>query len=149
MEPKGRVYIMRRTKRIGWMIWALSAVVLGAWGCAPVAKPAAAPGSAVGSPTAGSGSYQDDLMPAATPDPVPDPEAGQTAAPGDHLEAIGTITALEASSIGVDGVVYRLTSTTEVKGSLAVGSRVKLEYVINADGTRTVIEAKSSEFFDD
>jgi hypothetical protein len=26
---------------------------------------------------------------------------------------------------------------------------VKLEYVVNADGSRTVIEAKSSEFFDD
>jgi len=88
-------------------------------------------------------------MPAATPDPVPDPQAGQTAAPGDHLDATGTITALDASSIAVDGVVYNLTATTEVKGSLAVGSRVKLEYVVNSDGSRTVIEAKSSEYFDD
>jgi hypothetical protein len=88
-------------------------------------------------------------MPPATPDPVPDPEAGQTAAPGDHRDAIGTITALDTSSIAVDGIVYRLTSNTEVKGSLAVGSRVRLEYLVNADGSRTVIDAKSSEFFDD
>jgi hypothetical protein len=85
----------------------------------------------------------------ATPEPVPDPEAGQTTAPGDHLDAIGTITALDTSSIAVDGVVYILTASTEVKGDLAVGARVKLEYVVNADGSRTVIEAKSSEFFDD
>ena len=136
---------MNRTNHNRRMKWLLAAVMLAAWGCAP----AAAPGVAATSPTAGASSYQDDLIPAATPDPVPDPEAGQTAAPGEHLDAIGTITALDASSIAVDGVVYSLTPTTEVKGSLAVGSRVKLEYVINADGSRTVIEAKSSEFFDD
>lgn len=136
---------MNRTNRNGWMQWLLAAVMLAAWGCAP----AAAPGAAASSPTPGTSSTQTELMPPATPDPVPDPEAGQTAAPGDHLDAIGTITALDASSIAVDGVVYNLTAATEVKGSLAVGSRVKLEYVINADGSRTVIEAKSSEFFDD
>jgi hypothetical protein len=121
------------------MGWLVAAVMLTAWGCAPAAS----------SPTPGAGGYQDELMPAATPDPVPDPEAGPTAAPGEHLDAIGTITALDASSITVDGVVYVLTASTEIKGSLAVGSRVKLECVINADGSRTVIEAKSSEFFDD
>jgi hypothetical protein len=131
------------------MKWLLAAVMLVAWGCAPAAEPAAAPGAAAGSTTVGPSTYQDEMMPAATPDPVPDPEAGQTAAPGDHLDAIGTITALDASSIAVDGVIYNLTSTTEVKGSLSVGSRVKLEYVINVDGSRTVVEAKSSEFFDD
>jgi hypothetical protein len=125
------------------MKWLLAAVMLAAWGCAPAA------GLPASSPKPGASSTPDELMPAATPDPVPDPEAGQTAAPGDHQDAIGTITALDASSIAVDGVVYILTPSTEIKGSLAVGSRVKLEYVINADGSRTVIEAKSSEFFDD
>lgn len=140
---------MNRTNRNGRMKWLLAAVMLVAWGCAPAAEPAGAPGAAASSPTAGPSTYQDEMMKAATPDPVPDPEAGQTAAPGDHLDAIGTITALDASSIAVDGVIYNVTSTTEVKGSLSVGSRVKLEYVINVDGSRTVVEAKSSEFFDD
>jgi hypothetical protein len=140
---------MNRTNRIGLMKWLLAAGMFAAWGCAPAPEPAVAPGAAANSPTAGANPYQEELMPPATPDPVPDPETGQTAAPGDHRDAIGTITALDTSTIAVDGVVYSLTSNTEVKGSLAVASRVKLEYVVNADGSRTVIEAKSSEFFDD
>ena len=140
---------MNRTNHKGWIQWVLVAAMLGLWGCAPAVEPAVAPAAAAGSPTAGAGAYQDDLMPAATADPVPDPEAGQTTAPGDHLDAIGTITALDGFSVTVDGIVYLLTSSTEVKGSLEVGSRVKLEYVVNSNGSRTVIEAKSSEFFDD
>jgi len=140
---------MNRTNRIGWMKWLLAAGMLVAWGCAPAPEPAVAPGAAASSPTAGASPYQAESMPPATADPVPDPEAVQTAAPGEHRDAVGTITALDTSTIAVDGVVYSLTSNTEVKGSLAVGSRVKLEYVVNADGSRSVIEAKSSEFFDD
>lgn len=141
--------MMQTGKPVVQMRWMLAALVMMAWGCAPAPGPAAAPDAAAVGPTANTSTYEDDLMPPATPDPAPDPEAGQTAAPGDHLDAIGSITALDASSIEVDGVLYNLTASTEIKGSLAVGSRVKLEYVVNADGSRTVIEAKSSEFFDD
>jgi hypothetical protein len=137
---------MRQQKYSRWVNWLLAALVLAAWGCS---GPAAAPEAVASRPPSTSGAYQDDLMPAATPDPVPDPEAGSAAAPGSHLDAIGTITELDAASIAVDGLVYGLTSATEIKGSLAVGGRVKLEYLVNADGSRTVIEAKSSEFFDD
>lgn len=140
---------MNRTNRAGWMNWILAALVLAAWGCAPATRSADEPPVAAKSPTAGASSYPEEVIPAATPDPVPDPEAGATIVPGDHLDAIGTITALDASSIAVDGMVYLLTASTETKGALAVGSRVKLEYVVNADGSRIVIEAKSSEFFDD
>ena len=136
---------MKRRNLRGWTKWLLAAVFLAAWGCAP----ALAPGAAVSGPTVVAVTYQDEVMPASTPDPVPDPETGQTEIPGDHLDVIGTITALDNSSIAVDGVIYNLTSTTEIKGSLDVGARVKLEYVINADGSRTVIEAKSSEFSED
>ena len=90
------------------------------------------------------GRHTDHLIPASTPDPAP----VQTTAPGQHLDVIGTITAL-GSSIDVDGVTYNLTAATEVKGSLAVGEQVKLEYITNADGSRTVIEAKGAGFFDD
>ena len=73
----------------------------------------------------------------------------QTTAPGQHLDVIGTITAIAASTVDVDGVTYNLTAETEVKGTLAVGEQVKLEYITNADGSRTVIEAKGAGFFDD
>jgi len=65
------------------------------------------------------------------------------------LDVIGTVTALSSTSIDVDGVTFALAASTEVKGSLALGVKVKLEYVINADGSRTVIEAKGPGFFDE
>jgi hypothetical protein len=137
-----------------WLAAALMAAALTVWGCAPA--------DVVGESTAAieATSNQVEVMPAATADPepsaaqptadpVPDPEAAGTTAPGEHLDAVGTITALDEASITVDGVVYGMTASTEVKGTPAIGGRVKLEYVVNADGSRTVIEAKTSEFFDE
>ncbi|MFH1184826.1 MAG: DUF5666 domain-containing protein [Chloroflexota bacterium] len=140
---------MKRTIRKAWLASAIVLAVIGTWGCVPSAPGAGGAKYGASTAAADDSSYQDDLMPAATPDPVPDPEAGQTSAPGAHLDVIGSITALEATTITVDGVRYNLTASTEVKGTLALGDRVKLEYVTNADGSRAVIEAKTAEFFDD
>lgn len=120
-----------------------------AWACSPVGQQTEAlRPTAAETATVGVSSSQDDIPPEATPDPVPDPSAPSASDATGHQDAIGTITALDASTIAVDGVVYNLISTTEVKGTLAVGSRVKLEYVIQADGSRTVLEAKAGEFLD-
>ena len=122
--------------KLGMAILALSALLAGCGTGTDVVVDAAAPTAAF---TAGA------LVPTAAPDPAP----GQTTSPGQHLEVIGTITALGSSTVDVDGTTYNLTATTEVKGSLAAGEQVKLEYLANADGSRTVIEAKSVGFFDD
>jgi hypothetical protein len=82
------------------------------------------------------------------PDVTPDPVALQTTAPGQHLDAIGTVTALGDGSIDVDGVTYLLTPATEVQGTLTTGDKVKLEYAVGPDGSRTVLEAKGPGFFD-
>ena len=140
---------MKRTMRKARLAAVLVLAVMGTWGCAASAQGGAGARYGGSTATAGDSSYQDDLMPASTPDPAPSTQAGPTSAPGAHLDAIGSITALDAATITVDGVGYTLTSSTEVKGTLAVGGRVKLEYVTNADGSRTVIEAKTAEFFDD
>jgi hypothetical protein len=140
---------MKRTMRKAWLAAALVLAIMGTWGCAPSAQGAGGGKYGASTAAADDSPYQDDLTPAATADPVADPEAGPTSAPGAHLDAIGSVTALDATTITVDGVSYNLTASTEVKGTLAVGGRVKLEYVTNADGSRTVIEAKTAEFFDD
>jgi len=111
------------------MKWLLAAVALMIWGCTPWTAPAV-------------GTQQ------AAPPPVADPEAFPTF-PGAHLEVVGTINGLEAAAITVDGVVYGMSRYTEVRGSLLVGSLVKLEYVVNADGSRTVVSAKAGEFLDE
>ena len=137
---------MKQSKHPRWLGVALLVVMLAASACAP----GVGEGLESSSPEpAGGGSYQDELMPAATPDPAPDPETSQSPVAGEHLDDVGTITAMDDSTITVDGVVYQLTSATEIKGSLEVGGNVKLEYVTAANGSRTVIEAKSSEFFED
>jgi hypothetical protein len=113
-------------------------------GCAPAAEQVggAAP-SETAAPTVDN-SYLDDQTPVPTADPVP----AKTTAPGGHLEVVGAITALGDATIDVDGVTFSLTAATEIKGVLAVGAQVKLEYVVNGDGSRTVIEAKGAGFFD-
>jgi hypothetical protein len=123
---------MKRTQSNGWMIGVLAAGMLVAWGCAPAAGPGAPASSQTGEPNV-----------------IPDPEAPHTAIPGDRQQVVGTITALEATSITVDGIAYKMIPTTLVTGTLIVGERVQLDFVITADSSRIVIETRSSEFFDD
>jgi len=59
-------------------------------------------------------------------------------------EVKGLVTALDASTITVDGIVYNLANFSEVKGTLQIGDAVKLEFVTNPDGTLTVREVKLS-----
>ncbi len=60
-------------------------------------------------------------------------------------EAHGTITALDASTVTVDGVVFNLSDSSEVNGSLQVGDAVKVEFITNPDGTLTIREIELSD----
>lgn len=65
-------------------------------------------------------------------------------------EVFGTVQALTANTITVNGVTYALTNSTEFKDALSVGDQVKLHVSLNADGTLTVREAElSAGVFDD
>jgi hypothetical protein len=128
--------------RIAAAVLALSALLAA---CAPAAREVGGPALPPTAASTSDSAYVDDLMPIATPDPAPQ----QTTVSGEHRDVIGTVTSLTAATIDVDGVTYGLTPATEVKGSLAVGEKVKLEYVTNPNGSRTVIEAKGPGFFDD
>jgi hypothetical protein len=68
------------------------------------------------------------------------PVASATAEASLKQEVVGTVTAVDATSITLNGAVYTLTATTEIKGIVQVGDTVKLEIVTNADGSFTVRE---------
>lgn len=59
-------------------------------------------------------------------------------------EVVGVVTAIDSTSITVDGVVYSLDGNSEVKDTIQVGDTVKIEFVTNADGSLTVSEVEVS-----
>jgi hypothetical protein len=100
-----------------------------------------------------------------TPDPVstssPEvrsiPEAASTprapmAQPGtaNQNEVFGTVQALTADTVTVNGVTYSLSNATEFKDAIGAGDQVKLHVIVNADGTLTIREIeKAAASFDD
>ncbi|MBI2757281.1 MAG: hypothetical protein HYX49_01225 [Chloroflexi bacterium] len=72
-----------------------------------------------------------------TPDVSGTPQVGETPNPN---EVVGLITAMDATTITIDGVVYNLAAFSKIDGSIQVGDTVKLEFITNADGTLTVRE---------
>lgn len=88
--------------------------------------------------------------PAGTPSPdtnvinSSDPSSTQAAAASQN-EIFGTIEAITADTITVNGVIYNLAQGfTEIKGSLVVGDPVKVHVILNADGMFTVREIEKS-----
>ena len=60
-------------------------------------------------------------------------------------EVFGTVEAITADTITIDGVVYNVAQGfTEIKDPLTVGDQVKLHLIVNADGTFTVREIEKS-----
>lgn len=77
---------------------------------------------------------------AETPESGETPEATETPDDQDDNEVVGVVTAIDATTITVDGVVYYLADFTEIEDAIQVGDTVKLEFVVNPDGTLTVRE---------
>jgi hypothetical protein len=63
-------------------------------------------------------------------------------------EVIGTVTAIDATSITLDGTVYPLSATTQIQGVVQAGDTVKLEIVTNPDGSITVHEVDKPDSSD-
>lgn len=84
-----------------------------------------------------------------TPAADSSPDAPQSSSANAN-EVFGSVDAITADSVTVNGVTYRLTNFTEVKDVLTAGDQVKLHLIVNADGTVTVREIeKSVTSFDD
>jgi len=64
---------------------------------------------------------------------------------GTQNEIFGTVQAMTADTITINGVTYSLAQGfTEIKDALIVGDQVKLHVIANADGTFTVREIEKS-----
>jgi len=73
------------------------------------------------------------------------PDSSPQAIPGSQNEIVGTIQAISAGTITVDGVTYDLyQGFTEIKDSLAVGDQVKVHVLLNTDGSFTVRQIEKS-----
>lgn len=85
-----------------------------------------------------------------TPDASSSPDAPAPQAGVNENEVFGTVEALTATTITVNGVTYTLANSSEIKDALSVGDNVKLHVMVNADGTVTVREVENSAAnFDD
>lgn len=74
---------------------------------------------------------------------IPNASSTQAAAAG-VSEIFGTVSALTADTITINGVTYNLTNLTEIKDALKVGDQVKVHVTPNADGTVAVREIEKS-----
>ena len=55
-------------------------------------------------------------------------------------ELVGTVSAMDATTITINGVVYKLADLPAFAATLKVGDQVKVEFITNADGTVVVRE---------
>lgn len=63
----------------------------------------------------------------------------------DENEVVGVVTAMDETTITIDGQVYSLADFTEIKDTIQVNDTVKLHFIVNADGTLTVSEVELSD----
>ena len=77
-----------------------------------------------------------------TPVPSTTPAPGVT--PASKGEIIGVVTAIDATTITIDGVVYNLTTDPEME-NVKVGDTVKVEFTTAADGRLTAHEIEVAE----
>lgn len=65
-------------------------------------------------------------------------------ADGPEQEVFGTVQAITAESITINGIVYMISDFTEFKDLIVVGDTVKLHVIVNADGTFAIREIEKS-----
>jgi uncharacterized protein DUF5666 len=62
-----------------------------------------------------------------------------------HAEITGTISAIDGTTVTINGQVFNLAPNAEGAASVQVGDTVKLEFVRNPDGTTVVREVKLAD----
>ena len=63
----------------------------------------------------------------------------------DDQEVIGTVEAITADSITINGVTYLISDFTEFNDLISVGDQVKIHVIVNADGTFTISEIEKTD----
>ena len=87
-------------------------------------------------PTQGQGVMASTASPSATVSPTP---------ASNNNEVVGTISAIDSSSITINGIVYMLATNAEIQGSFQVGDMVKLEFFVDANGNLVAYEVSVPE----
>ena len=64
-------------------------------------------------------------------------------------EIVGVVESFDGTVLVVDGVEFSVEDFTEMKDLIAVGDTVKIEFVINEDGTLSITEIELATAFDD
>lgn len=67
-----------------------------------------------------------------------------TAPAGSEQEAFGVVEVITDDTIAIGGIAYGIANFTEFKDLIAVGDQVKIEFVVNEDGTFTIREIEKS-----
>lgn len=70
--------------------------------------------------------------------------ANSNDAAGTEQEVYGVVGAMGTSTITIDGVTYKLSTSTEFKDIISVGDQVKIHVIVNADGTLTIREIEKA-----
>jgi hypothetical protein len=85
---------------------------------------------------------------ASRPDPssstTPDPINGQTGEDNKN-EATGVVARMDANTVVIGGQSFQITHGTEVKGQIAAGDFVKVEFVTNPDGSLSLVEIHTAD----
>jgi hypothetical protein len=58
-------------------------------------------------------------------------------------EAFGPVDSITADAVVIGGQTFALTNGSEFKGLIAAGDFVKVHFVLNADGTYTIVEIET------
>jgi len=90
-------------------------------------------------------SSKDDTLSTPSSDASGTTDPASTRAPATaQNEIFGTVEAITADTITIDGVSYNLADFTEIKGDLVVGDQAKVHVIVNADGSSTIREIERS-----
>ena len=81
------------------------------------------------------GGLSGSTAPTQDPSLTPSPEATKT-----HSHLSGTVTAIDATSITVDGTTVAISDKTHIGAGIAAGDTVQLEAVLQADGSLLALE---------
>ena len=82
---------------------------------------------------------------ATSPPAIEPPQITSTPAPGNfETEILGIVGDISSTSITVDHVVYHYAPFTEIKGMISIRDTVKLQVIVNADGSFIVREVEKT-----
>ena len=76
---------------------------------------------------------------------TPDPAIGSLIIDNGNQEAFGTVDSFDGSTIVIGGQSFTVANGAEIKDTITAGSFVKVEFILNADGSMSVQQIQLSD----